>query len=659
MAVTQTQRFELYRWSSGADQFLRSQMDLSHQKIEDLAAGFLQGTQPAAAPQYTGFFHWDGVDLSYCDGSDWNYIRRFGDVDNIDGIERTGSLLSVSRSDHTHGIDDSTIVTRMIADLNVTTVKLNDLAVTTVKLADGAVTDAKLGADLDAGKLTAGTIPAARIGTSAITTTKINNSAVTTAKLASSAVTTDKIENGAVTSDKLATLDGFLSLGNITVGPSGQRTTLSSTGEISTDSTISALSSITSGNWFVSTGSTGWRNSTHNGGWYMDESTTIKAYSDKNVSTGGSISATAGFFKDGVETSYSGHVHDYLSASGGTVNGDVTIGGTNKNLYIRDSVNNTHTVKFATQDLLANRTITFPNADGTVSLEGHIHDDRYYTETETNNLLNARLALTGGTVTGTTRIGGSGQYLRIGDSINNSHYTQFATDDLTANRTITFPNTSGRVSLEGHNHDERYYTETEVDGLIGGRLGNSGRQEIHSAALSGTSPGTGSLQIDYQSSSGGDVSGEVGTSLVLWSRQDTGARYAIQLRAARNVLFFRDENHADTVDIDLDAIGYNALNKKSSREIKHDINDLTISALGVISNLRPVTFIYNSDASNKTNIGFIAEEVSDVLPLASVTTANGINGYDPEALLAIAIKSIKELQDQIADLRTEVDLLSK
>ena len=51
-----------------------------------------------------------------------------------------------------------------------------------------------------------------------------------------------------------------------------------------------------------------------------------------------------------------------------STSGTLTVGGTGKYLRIKDTVNNTHTLTFATADMSANRTITFPNATGTVAL---------------------------------------------------------------------------------------------------------------------------------------------------------------------------------------------------------------------------------------------------------------------------------------------------
>lgn len=51
--------------------------------------------------------------------------------------------------------------------------------------------------------------------------------------------------------------------------------------------------------------------------------------------------------------------------------------------------------------------------------------------------------------TGTVTVGSTSQYLRIRDTVNNSHYGEFRTQDLTSNRIYTFRDESGTVPLTG------------------------------------------------------------------------------------------------------------------------------------------------------------------------------------------------------------------
>ena len=218
MAVTQTTRFQLYRWSSGADQFTRAQMTESHDNLEAEGAGYSQaGSRPAAAAEYEGFFHYDSTDssvgtLSYCNGTAWFDVGAPGSVTSLDGATSDGTSNFFARADHTHALDDSIVTTAKLNDLAVTTGKLNDLAVTEGKIGSGAVTNAKLGSDLNASKLTAGTLPAARIGSGDITNDKLGAD-LNANKLAAGILSPDRIDSGAITHEKIEDSAGLSVVG--------------------------------------------------------------------------------------------------------------------------------------------------------------------------------------------------------------------------------------------------------------------------------------------------------------------------------------------------------------------------------------------------------------------------------------------------------------
>jgi hypothetical protein len=73
MAITQSTRFSIYRWSADTDAFTRTQLDVSHQNIELYAAKMLSGaTVPTAAAQYARsiFLNTTNSKLYYYDAED-------------------------------------------------------------------------------------------------------------------------------------------------------------------------------------------------------------------------------------------------------------------------------------------------------------------------------------------------------------------------------------------------------------------------------------------------------------------------------------------------------------------------------------------------------------------------------------------------------------
>lgn len=92
MTVSQTNRFDLYRWSEDTDAFTRSQMDTSHANIEARAARFLSGTSlPASASEYARsfFYKTDTAVLYYYDAEDGS-----GDWVEVGAGDVFGSLVA-------------------------------------------------------------------------------------------------------------------------------------------------------------------------------------------------------------------------------------------------------------------------------------------------------------------------------------------------------------------------------------------------------------------------------------------------------------------------------------------------------------------------------------------------------------------------------------
>jgi hypothetical protein len=106
----------------------------------------------------------------------------------------------------------------------------------------------------------------------------------------------------------------------------------------------------------------------------------------------------------------------------------------------RTAVAHTHDDRYYTETEIDTKLSGLP-------VSGHTHDDRYYTETEMNNLLAGKQA--------------SGSYAPA---------TGIAPSAITGTAVIT---TDSRLSdartPTAHNHDDRYYTETEMNTLLAGK----------------------------------------------------------------------------------------------------------------------------------------------------------------------------------------------
>jgi hypothetical protein len=100
----------------------------------------------------------------------------------------------------------------------------------------------------------------------------------------------------------------------------------------------------------------------------------------------------------------------------------------------------------------------------------HTHDDRYYTETEVNSLLAAKQNSLG--FTPVQQGGGANQgtnKLFMGWSSDSQLRLQIDSTDFGPNWPINVTGTASGNAPANHNHDDRYYTETEMNTLLAGK----------------------------------------------------------------------------------------------------------------------------------------------------------------------------------------------
>ena len=92
----------------------------------------------------------------------------------------------------------------------------------------------------------------------------------------------------------------------------------------------------------------------------------------------------------------------------------------------------------------------------------------------------------------------------------------------------------------------------------------------------------------------------------------------------------------------------------SSRDANDNILELkTAEALETLKNIKPVKFSYKQDADRETNVGFIAEDVPDLV------ATKGRKGMVSMEVVAVLTKVVQQQQEIIAKLTKRIDNLEE
>ena len=270
------------------------------------------------------------------------------------------------------------------------------------------------------------------------------------------------------------------------------------------------------------------------------------------------------------------------------------------------------------------------------------------------------------TTTGTLTVGGVGKYLKIKDTVSGTQAITFATADLTANRTITFPNATGTVALtsdfssasvnyastagSASSASTATYASTAGSATLfngyntSAFVGSSGRQTITNCGLTGGSYSGASLVLDASAGSQASIS-----FYHYWN----GSSYAPQIRSAANYLYFRDGQDGDNAILSVNKIESRNPSLNSSRTIKHDIEAFTGDATSIVDGLETVTFRYNDGDTDQQHLGFIAEDVATVFPMA-VDQSGDTPTLNIAHIIALSVAGLQEANERIAQLETRI-----
>ncbi len=142
-----------------------------------------------------------------------------------------------------------------------------------------------------------------------------------------------------------------------------------------------------------------------------------------------------------------------------------------------------------TNNLLADKADASHNHDNAYAPKTHSHDDLYYTESETDTLLSGKAASShthgnvssAGAITTDTAVA-NGDKIVVTDSSASSKLirTGIAFDGSTTTKALTPKGTWETFAASSHTHDDRYYTETEMNTKLNAKANSADLGEMAS-----------------------------------------------------------------------------------------------------------------------------------------------------------------------------------
>ena len=174
------------------------------------------------------------------------------------------------------------------------------------------------------------------------------------------------------------------------------------------------------------------------------------------------------------------------------------------------------------------------------------------------------------------------------------------------------------VNTTGANNTALGYTA-----LVANTAGNDNTALGNNAGVGIT---TGSNNIAIGSGAGGTLTTGSGNIYVNANAAAAGEATTTRIGTSQTRCFIagirgRTTGVADAIAVLIDSAGQLGT-VSSSRKYKHDIVDMDDKSADILK-LRPVTFAYNSDATEKIQYGLIAEEVDQIFPAIVVKNEDG------------------------------------
>ena len=169
---------------------------------------------------------------------------------------------------------------------------------------------------------------------------------------------------------------------------------------------------------------------------------------------------------------------------------------------------------------------------------------------------------------------------------------------------------------------------------------------------------TGILNITSATYAGNDgmtygTDGAGAKKLFVSAASDSAVGFRRRTTDGQLVTFNKDVTTVGSVSVTDTATAYNT---SSDRRLKDYIQPFT-NGLEYVNQMRPVHFKWISNGQQ--GIGFIADELQEVVPQAVTGHANGetYQGVDASFVVPYLVSAVQELHDQIAELKAEINTL--
>jgi hypothetical protein len=295
----------------------------------------------------------------------------------------------------------------------------------------------------------------------------------------------------------------------------------------------------------------------------------------------------------------------------------------------------------------------------------HNHDDRYYTESEINTLLAGKQAsgsyapasgIAPSAITGTAVITTDSRLSDARTPTTHNHDDRYYTETEIDTKLSGLP-------VSGHNHDDRYYTESEMNTLLAGKQASGSYAPATGIAPSAISGRFNNFIFGFLNEAGFggfETTSAIGTTIV----SDAGRNSVPEAILAR---WQRTNGSGVTSTIGtITTTGSGAsttgvaYNTTSDYRLKTNIEPLT-DALARLLQIPAHRFNWLADPNGQKVDGFLAHEAQAVVPESVTGTKDAVDadgkpiyqGIDQSKLVPLLVAAVQELAARVAALEAK------